>query len=220
MLCVTAAPRSQEEEDEQLAAAIAASLGELRLDDDSDGNSLAAGSGGPAQAGHSSAAAGLGAAGPSSAAAEPEGEPEVGAAAPEPRIHVAAGRDVIFAVDLRGCCHRRRRTEASSSSTPCSAAAAAQPGDAPASPSPPGEPSEGGDWAYAVWSIGGAPQLCGVHVGSLRAWNWIRVRLPGQRYSFPICRLRRFPSEVAAVAGYIAEARLHGSPVPPPIFRH
>ena len=76
------------------------------------------------------------------------------------------------------------------------------------------------DWAYAVWSVAGAPQLVGIHVGSLRAWRAIAAQLPGGRYSYPACRLRRYDNEQLAFAGYLSEARRHGAPVPPRIVYH
>ena len=55
--------------------------------------------------------------------------------------------------------------------------------------------------------------------GGGEAWKALAPTLPGGRYSFASgTRLRRFPSEQAAVAGYEAEAAKHEAPLPAPLF--
>ena len=92
----------------------------------------------------------------------------------------------------------------------------------PSAPGPaPAPDCAASEWAYAVWSLPapGDSQI-GVHTGGVRAWRALTPHLPGGRYIYPHCRLRRFPSEEAAVDGYSAEAARHGAPLSPQIFRH
>ena len=221
------------QEAEDLAAAISASLADLSLGH--SGAEEGSGPGGAPSAGATGTAAGAGGAGTASTsgasapgAAEPESEPTPDAAAPAGGLHIQAGGDVILAIDVRGCCHRRCRRAAAASRAgrsppPRAAADAARPGScrtSAAGPSPQEPPAEGpgGDWAYAVWAIAGAQHLRGIHVGSLRAWRALAPQLPGGRYSYPACRLRRYDNEQLAIAGYEAEAGRHAAPTPPRVF--
>ena len=70
---------------------------------------------------------------------------------------------------------------------------------------------------YAVWHTTGQRDIRGVHVGGKHVWTHIVQSLPNAEWS-PSERLRRFGSEQEAVAGYIAEARRHGAPLPPPRY--
>ena len=109
----------------------------------------------------------------------------------------------------------------SSSSGPPATAAAAGPQNPVNSPAPTqfAEPRPGNVHCYAVWRTSGQRDIRGVHIGGSLAWSQILHSLPNAEYS-PMERLRRFPSEAEAVAGYAAEARRHGAPMPPPLFRY
>ncbi|CAK0897043.1 unnamed protein product, partial [Prorocentrum cordatum] len=142
----------------------------------------------------------------------------------EVHVHVASGADAARA--------GRAAAEAAAAvlgGTPCGAGAspakqapeagaAARCGRAGGSQAPARAPRPEG-WAYAVWRHSLRPELRGVHCGGGAAWRELAATLPGGRYTFSSgVRLRRCASELAAVAGYEAEAAKHEAPLPAPLF--
>ena len=231
-------PATDEEEAEQLAAALAASLAQLELEDP-----LAPSAPPPASA--------------ESASEDNEPEPEDPLTAAEPfagssnsstnHIHAAASvaglsststNNVVLAVDLAGVvravfdlaaaglggtrCPRRQPAPAASrpppgvrpSEVPCAGTGSG----APYRPAAQGTNNE--SWAYAVWQIPGRPDFVGVHCRGGRAWEAIAQVLPNRRYLYSDgTRLRRYGGEQEAIRGYQLEAARHTVPASPVVFR-